>query len=117
MSTVITSPSLPTAPAMTPAVAAGDIATVARRNLLRIMRTPQLLVFSTIQPVMFVLLFRYVFGGAIPIRGMSYVDYLMAGIFVQTTLFGGASTSVGLAEDLKSGIIDRFRSLPMARSA
>jgi ABC transporter DrrB family efflux protein len=102
---------------MTPAVAVGDIAAITKRNLLRIMRTPQLLTFSTIQPVMFVLLFRYVFGGAIPIPGIRYVDYLMPGIFVQTTLFGGGSTAVGLAEDLKGGIIDRFRSLPMARSA
>jgi ABC-2 type transport system permease protein/oleandomycin transport system permease protein len=117
MTTVTASRPIPTAQAMTPRLALNDIAAITRRNLLRIMRTPQLLVFSTIQPVMFVLLFRYVFGGAIPIRGMAYVDYLMAGIFVQTTLFGGASTSVGLAEDLKSGIVDRFRSLPMARSA
>ncbi len=104
-------------PPMTPAVAFGDIAAITKRNLLRIMRTPQLLVFSSIQPVMFVLLFRYVFGGAIPIPGIRYVDYLMPGIFVQTTLFGGAAASVGLAQDLKGGIIDRFRSLPMARSA
>jgi ABC transporter DrrB family efflux protein len=108
---------LPKARPMTPRVALGDIAAVTKRNLLHIARTPQLLFFSTIQPVMFVLLFRYVFGGAIPIRGIRYVDYLMAGIFVQTSLFGGASTSVGLAEDLRGGIIDRFRSLPMARSA
>jgi ABC-2 type transport system permease protein/oleandomycin transport system permease protein len=64
-----------------------------------------------------VLLFRYVFGGAIQTPGTTYVDYLMAGIFVQTTLFGGAQTAVGLAEDLRGGIVDRFRSLPMARSA
>ena len=95
----------------------GDTLAIAKRNLLRIQRTPQLLVFLSIQPVMFVLLFRYVFGGAIATPGYSYVDYLMAGIFVQTSLFGGASTAVGLAEDLKAGIIDRFRSLPMARSA
>jgi ABC-2 type transport system permease protein/oleandomycin transport system permease protein len=66
---------------------------------------------------MFVLLFRYVFGGAIAVPGSSYVNYLMPGIFVQTALFGGASTSIGLAYDLKGGIIDRFRALPMARSA
>ncbi len=104
-------------PSMTPVIALGDIAAVTRRNLLRILRTPQLLVFSSIQPVMFVLLFRYVFGGAIPIPGFRYVDYLMPGIFVQTTLFGSAAAAVGLAQDLKGGIIDRFRSLPMARSA
>ena len=104
---------------MTPAVAAGDIAAITKRNVLRLLRTPQLLAFSTIQPVMFVLLFRYVFGGAIPVRGFAYpyVDYLMAGIFVQTTLFGGSGTAVGLAQDLKGGIVDRFKSLPMARSA
>jgi ABC-2 type transport system permease protein/oleandomycin transport system permease protein len=98
-------------------VAVGDIAAIAKRNLLHVARTPQLLVFSTIQPVMFVLLFRYVFGGAIQTPGTTYVNYLMAGIFVQTTLFGGAQTAVGLAEDLRGGIVDRFRSLPMARSA
>jgi len=75
------------------------------------------MVFSSIQPVMFVLLFRYVFAGAIKVPTGDYVDYLMPGIFVQTSLFGGASTAVGLATDLQGGIIDRFRSLPMARSA
>jgi ABC-2 type transport system permease protein len=91
-----------------------------RRNLLRYLRIPTLLVFSTIQPVMFVLLFRYVFGGAItqlPPGVDAYVDYLMPGIFVQTAIFGATQTGVGLAEDLNAGIIDRFRSLPMARSA
>ncbi len=97
--------------------AASDISVVTRRNLLRITRSPQLLAFSTIQPIMFVLLFTYVFGGAIQVPGMSYVDYLIPGIMVQTALFGGASTAVGLAEDLTKGIVDRFRSLPMARSA
>ncbi|MHB1536657.1 MAG: ABC transporter permease [Acidimicrobiales bacterium] len=90
---------------------------ITRRNLLRIVRTPQLVLFSSVQPVMFVLLFRYVFGGAIHTPGVNYVDFLLPGIFVQTALFGGASTAVGLAEDLRGGIIDRFRSLPMARSA
>jgi ABC-2 type transport system permease protein/oleandomycin transport system permease protein len=94
-----------------------DTMVIARRNLLRIARTPQLLVFSTIQPVMFVLLFVYVFGGTIRIPGLRYVDYLIPGILVQTVVFGGASTSVGLADDLSKGLIDRFRSLPMARSA
>lgn len=94
-----------------------DIGGLTRRNLLRIVRTPPLLVFSSIQPVMFVLLFRYVFGGAIHVPSGVYVDYLMPGIFVQTALFGGASSAVGLADDLQGGIIDRFRSLPMARSA
>jgi ABC-2 type transport system permease protein/oleandomycin transport system permease protein len=98
-------------------LALGDIAAITRRNLRHIVRTPQLLVFASIQPVMFVVLFRYVFAGAIATPGISYVDYLMPGIFIQTTLFGGASAAVGLAQDLHGGIIDRFRSLPMARSA
>lgn len=108
---------LPPVRPITVTVAVRDILAVAKRNLLRLWRTPQYLVFSSIQPVMFVLLFRYVFGGAISTPGGSYVNYLLPGIFVQTALFGGASTSVGLSEDLKGGIIDRFRSLPMARSA
>lgn len=101
----------------------GDAATVAKRNVLRLMRTPQLLVFSTIQPVMFVLLFVYVFGGALQpaLKALhfpySYASYLIPGILVQTVVFGGAGTAVGLADDLKTGIIDRFRSLPMSRSA
>jgi ABC-2 type transport system permease protein/oleandomycin transport system permease protein len=94
-----------------------DVGGITGRNLRRILRTPRLLIFSSIQPVMFVLLFRYVFAGAIRVPQGSYVDYLMPGIFVQTSLFGGASTAVGLASDLQGGIIDRFRSLPMARSA
>jgi ABC-2 type transport system permease protein/oleandomycin transport system permease protein len=81
------------------------------------MRTPQLLVFSTIQPVMFVLLFRYVFGGAISVPGTSYADFLLPGVFVQTVVFGGTAAAVALATDLNAGIVDRFRSLPMARSA
>lgn len=94
-----------------------DAIVVARRNLIRIARTPQLLVFATIQPVMFILLFRYVFGGEIHIPGIRYVDYLVPGIIVQTVVFGSTSTAVGLAEDMSRGIVDRFRSLPMARSA
>ncbi len=99
--------------------AIGDARTVAGRNLLTIVRLPQLLVFSTIQPVIFVLLFRYAFGGAIgglP-QGLPYVDYLMPGIFAQTVAFGAMSTGIGLADDLSKGLIERFRSLPMARSA
>jgi ABC-2 type transport system permease protein/oleandomycin transport system permease protein len=87
------------------------------RNLLQVPRAPELLVFTTIQPVMFVLLFRYVFGGAISVPGGSYVNFLMAGIFVQTVAFGSITTGIGLADDLGKGIVDRFRSLPMARSA
>ena len=95
-----------------------DALTVTARNLIAYTRVPQLVVFSTVQPVIFVLLFRYVFGGALRIPGsVPYVDYLMPGIFVQTTVFGSLGTAVGLAADLKSGLLERFRSLPMARSA
>jgi ABC transporter DrrB family efflux protein len=97
-------------------VALRDVAVVTRRNLRRIRRTPRLLVISSIQPVLFVLLFRYVFGGSVHIPGISYVDYLLPGIFVTTTLFG-ATTAVAMAADVSGGMIDRFRSLPMARSA
>ena len=90
---------------------------LAKRNLVQIPRIPELLVFAIIQPVMFVLLFRYVFGGAIDVGGESYVNYLMAGIFVQTVAFGSVSTGIGLSEDLHKGLVDRFRSLPMASSA
>jgi ABC-2 type transport system permease protein len=94
-----------------------DAVTIAWRNVLNIRRNPELLVFATIQPVIFVLMFTYVFGGAIHVPGVPYIDYLMPGIFVQTVVFGSLTTGVGLAEDLQKGLIDRFRSLPMARSA
>ena len=94
-----------------------DTLAVAGRGLLIYRRVPQLLVFSTIQPVVFVLMFRYVFGGAIRVPGVHYVDFLMPGIFAQTVTFGSINTGVGLAQDLGSGLIERFRSLPMARSA
>jgi ABC-2 type transport system permease protein/oleandomycin transport system permease protein len=99
--------------------AAADALTMTWRNLLTYVRVPEILVFSTIQPVMFVLLFRYVFGNSITLSDPSipYVDYLMPGIIVQTALFGSAGTGIGLAEDLNKGLIERFRSLPMARSA
>jgi ABC-2 type transport system permease protein/oleandomycin transport system permease protein len=97
--------------------AVADALSVAKRNLIAMTRTPQVLVFSTVQPIIFVLMFRYVFGGSIRIPGVRYVDYLMAGIFVQTVTFGAMNTGVGLAEDLQKGLIERFRSLAMARSA
>ena len=90
------------------------------RNLRHFWRQPDLLVFSTIQPVMFVVLFVYVFGGAVGMSlppGVSYVDYLLPGIFVQSVTFRASNTAVGLSEDLRRGVIDRFRSMPMARSA
>jgi len=93
-----------------------DSMVMVRRFVIHSLRQPELIVFSTIQPVMFVLLFRYVFGGAIQ-TGTPYVDYLMPGIFVQTTVFGSMLTGMGLAYDLDNGIIDRFRALPMSRSA
>ena len=96
-----------------------DMMAVAQRNLIAYRRVPQLLVFSTIQPVIFVLMFRYVFGSAIVLPGFPYpyVDYLMPGIFVQTVVFGAIATAIGLSTDVKSGLLERFRSLPMARSA
>jgi ABC-2 type transport system permease protein len=97
--------------------ALADGSVVAKRNLIKIKRVPDLLVFSTAAPIMFVLLFAYVFGGSIEIPGMDYREFLMAGIFAQTVLFGATITGSGLAEDMTKGIIDRFRSLPMARSA
>ncbi|MGH2829283.1 MAG: ABC transporter permease [Actinomycetota bacterium] len=94
-----------------------DALAVAWRNVTALRRTPQMLVFATIQPVIFVLMFRYVFGGAIEAPGVPYVDYLMPGIFVQTVVFGAMGAAIGLAADVKSGLLERFRSLPMARSA
>jgi ABC-2 type transport system permease protein/oleandomycin transport system permease protein len=94
-----------------------DVAVVTRRNLIRLMRTPEALFFSSLQPIMFVLLFRYVFAGAIPVPGGSYVNFLMPGIFVQTMCFGAISTAIGLAEDLQTGLLERFRALPMSRAA
>lgn len=94
-----------------------DSLAVAGRNLTSIRRVPQLLVFTLIQPVIFVVLFRYVMGGAIQVPGESYVNYLIPGIFVQTVVFGSIQTAVGMAADLKSGLLERFRSLPMASSA
>jgi ABC transporter DrrB family efflux protein len=94
----------------------GDSLVILRRNLQRFRRQPEMLAGYTIQPIMFVLLFVYVFGGSID-TGMDYVDFLIPGIIVQNITFGGALTAVGLVEDLNKGLIDRFRSLPMARSA
>jgi ABC transporter DrrB family efflux protein len=98
--------------------AISDTVVLAKRSLLRIPRAPDLLLSFTVQPIMFVLLFVYVFGGAIATPGFEdYTDFLMPGIVAQTMSFGGFVTALGLAEDLKKGLIDRFRSLPMSRSA
>ncbi len=102
---------------MTPVRALRDSGIIVWRQLIQLPRIPEVLIFALIQPVMFVLLFRYVFGGAIATPGESYVNYLMPGIFAQTVAFGAVASGIGLAEDLRRGIIDRFRSLPMARSA
>ena len=97
--------------------ALGDSRVVMRRNLIKIVRVPEILVFTLIQPIMFVLLFAYVFGSAIDLKGTDYREFLIAGIFAQTTLFGATFTGFSLAEDMQKGVIDRFRSLPMSRVA
>ena len=94
-----------------------DARTMTWRNLKAMSRNPQVILFSTFQPVIFVLTFRYVFGGSIRVPGIDYVNFLMPGVFVQSVAFGGMNTAAGLAEDLSKGMIERFRSLPMARSA
>lgn len=96
---------------------ASDGLTIAKRNVIKIKRVPDLIVFTILSPIMFVLLFAYVFGSAIDIPGMSYQEFLIAGIFTQTVIFGSTWTGLGMVEDLQKGIIDRFRSLPMAPSA
>ncbi len=94
-----------------------DGSVVAKRNLIKIKRVPEVLVFVLISPIMFVLLFAYVFGNAIDVPGSGYREFLIGGIFAQTVVFGATFTGAGLAEDMQKGIIDRFRSLPMSRSA
>src|SRR5687768_2716265 len=105
-----------------PTRAVSDVAVITRRNLLHTVRLPQVLVLSSAMPVIFILMFTYVFGGAIqgtlpPAAGGRYVNWLIPGLLAQFALFGGAGTASGLAEDLTNGVIDRFRSLPMAPSA
>jgi ABC-2 type transport system permease protein len=99
------------------AYALADGAVVAKRNLIKIKRLPEILIWTTMSPIMFVVLFAYIFGSSIEIPGVSYREYLIAGVFAQTVIFGSTFTGAGLAEDMTKGIIDRFRSLPMARSA
>ena len=98
------------------ALALSDSLVVAKRNVIKIKRVPEILVFVLISPIMFVLLFAYVFGGA-TVLGDDYQEFLIAGIFAQTIVFGATFTGAGLADDMSKGIIDRFRSLPMSRSA
>ena len=93
-----------------------DTLVIAERNLIRLPRAPELLLAFTVQPIMFLLLFRYVFGGAIATPGLPYVQFLIPGIIVQNIAFGGFVTALGLNEDVHKGLIDRFRSLPMARA-
>jgi ABC-type polysaccharide/polyol phosphate export permease len=99
------------------ALAFADGAIVAKRNLIKIKRVPDILIWTTMSPIMFVLLFGYVFGSSIHLPGVNYREFLIGGIFAQTVVFGAGFTGSGLAEDMTKGIIDRFRSLPMARSA
>ena len=99
------------------ALAISDGAVVAKRNLIKIRRVPELLIWTTMSPIMFVLLFGYVFGSSIEMRGLDYREFFIAGVFAQTVIFGASGTGVGMAEDMTKGVIDRFRSLPMARSA
>ncbi|MEU4339746.1 ABC transporter permease [Nocardia sp. NPDC023852] len=100
-------------------IVVSDSLTIAKRNVIKIKRVPDVLIFSTLSPIMFVLLFAYIFGAAIDVPGLSggYREFLIAGIFAQTVVFGATFTGAGLAEDMQKGIIDRFRSLPMASSA
>jgi ABC transporter DrrB family efflux protein len=108
---------MPTMTALSESVS--DAAVITRRNLRKILRVPDVLVFTTLSPIMFVLLFAYVFGGAIGTQdtGIDYREYLIAGVFVQTVVFGATFTGYSLAEDLQKGIVDRFRSLPMSTSS
>jgi ABC transporter DrrB family efflux protein len=94
-----------------------DVRGITKRNLLRIVRTPQLMFVSLLQPTIILLLFRYVLGGAIHVPGIDYVDFVVPGIFIEAVLIGGMTTALALAQDLQAGMIDRFRSLPMARPA
>jgi len=97
-----------------------DTWTITKRNLLRYIRLPRLLVFSSIQPIMFLVLFNYVFGGAVRIGavpGGKYINYLLPGLLAQVVMFGAIQTGIGLADDMSRGIVDRFRSLPMSRAA
>ena len=105
------------APRLTLAETFADTRVMTARQLRKVLRRPMYVVYLFVQPVILVLLFRYVFGGAIDTGRVSYVDYLLPGIIVMTAVFGSLTTGLGLTEDLAAGVVDRFRSLPMARSA
>jgi len=107
----------PRAPRLTLAETFADTRVMTARQLRKVLRRPMYVVYLFVQPVILVLLFRYVFGGAIDTGRVSYVDYLLPGIIVMTAIFGSLTTGLGLTEDLAAGVVDRFRSLPMARSA
>ena len=100
---------------LTHAIADGVV--VARRNIIKIKRVPEVMVWTLMSPIMFVLMFAYVFGGSIAVPGMNYREFLIAGVFTQTVVFGATFTGAGIAEDMSKGVIDRFRSLPMSRSS
>jgi len=97
--------------------ALSDVVVIAQRNVVKIRRVPDVLVFVLLSPIMFVLLFGYVFGNSIQVEGTSYREFLIAGVLAQTVVFGSTFTGTGIADDMQKGVIDRFRSLPMARSA
>jgi ABC transporter DrrB family efflux protein len=113
----MTSTTLTSCRRLTPAETLADSRVMAGRQLRKVLRRPMYVVYLFVQPVIFVLLFRYVFGGAIATGGVSYVDFLMPGIIAMTAVFGALTTGLGLTEDLAAGVIDRFRSLPIAHSA
>ncbi len=112
-----TAQAIPSAGRVTLAETAADSRVMATRQLRKVLRRPMYVVYLFVQPVIFVLLFRYVFGGAIKAPHTSYVNYLMPGIIVMTAIFGALTTGLGITEDLKAGVVDRFRSLPIARSS
>lgn len=103
--------------AATPGNLVSDSLTMARRNLLRILRTPQIILFTVAGPIVFVVLFNVVFGGSIGTNELDYIDFLIPGVLIQTAVFDGTNTAVAIAQDLQRGSVDRFRSLPMQRSA
>jgi ABC transporter DrrB family efflux protein len=113
----MTSTPFTTSRRLTPAEIVSDTRVIAQRQLRKVLRRPMYVVYLFVQPVILVLLFRYVFGGAIATGGVSYVDYLMPGIIAMTAVFGALTTGLGITEDLAAGVIDRFRSLPIAHSA